>query len=192
MAGNIVERLVSRLFQRHELFRHVAGPQRRFDRLAAIGEAKHVRSGRIRQHIATADGTATTADNDYVAQSLAAAFIPAGESITTFVVLVNGDTAVEPNETFFVNVTNIVNAMAGDAQGLGTIINDDADPCAGFSFPYTLSGANNAARVANLRQAIHCANANATADVIDGNVYRALRQLRSLLPREARLFAHLS
>lgn len=33
---------------------------------------------------------------------------------------------------------------------------------------------------------------SATADVIDGNIYRALRQLRSLLPREARLFAHLS
>lgn len=117
--------------------------------------------------IATTDGTATTADNDYVAQSLTAVLIPAGQSSTTFTVQVNGDTAVEPDETFFVNVTNIVNAVAGDAQGLGTIVNDDADPCAGFSFPYTLSGANNAARVANLRQAIHCANANATDDVID-------------------------
>ena len=117
--------------------------------------------------IATADGTATTADNDYVGQSLTAVLIPAGQSSTTFTVQVNGDAAFEPNETFFVNVTNIVNAVAGDAQGLGTIVNDDADPCAGFSFPYTLSGANNAARVANLRQAIHCANANATADVID-------------------------
>lgn len=33
---------------------------------------------------------------------------------------------------------------------------------------------------------------SATADVIDGNIYRALRQLRSLLSREARLFAHMS
>ena len=33
---------------------------------------------------------------------------------------------------------------------------------------------------------------SATADVIDGNIYRALRQLRSLLPREARLFAQLA
>lgn len=32
----------------------------------------------------------------------------------------------------------------------------------------------------------------ATADVIGGNVYRALRQLRSLLPREARIFAQLA
>ncbi|NLB14370.1 MAG: hypothetical protein GX826_10195, partial [Gammaproteobacteria bacterium] len=39
--------------------------------------------------------------------------------------------------------------------------------CAGFSFPYTLSGTDNTARVAELRQAIECANANATDDVID-------------------------
>lgn len=32
----------------------------------------------------------------------------------------------------------------------------------------------------------------ATRDVIEGNTYRALRQLRSLLPREARLFAQLA
>lgn len=32
----------------------------------------------------------------------------------------------------------------------------------------------------------------ATEDVIDGNVYRALRRLRTLLPREARLLAQLS
>src|SRR5690606_15088195 len=57
--------------------------------------------------------------------------------------------------------------VAGDTQGTGTIVNDDVDACADFSFPYTLSGANNTARVVELRQAIHCANANATADVID-------------------------
>src|SRR5690606_9637339 len=117
--------------------------------------------------IATADGTATVAGNDYVPRSLTAVLIPGGQTSTTFTVQVNGDTAVEPDETFFVTVTNIVNALAGDTQGVGTILNDDADTCAGFSFPYTLSGADNAARVANLRQAIHCANANATADVID-------------------------
>ncbi|MCU0756156.1 MAG: DUF1566 domain-containing protein, partial [Xanthomonadales bacterium] len=42
--------------------------------------------------------------------------------------------------------------------------------CAGFSFPYTLAGANNLARVANLRTAIECANANgAGTDTIDLN-----------------------
>lgn len=43
-----------------------------------------------------------------------------------------------------------------------------ADPaCAAFTFPYTLSGADNTARVAELRQAIECANANASDDLID-------------------------
>jgi predicted extracellular nuclease len=32
---------------------------------------------------------------------------------------------IEPNETFFVNVTNISGASVLDAQGLGTIVNDD-------------------------------------------------------------------
>ncbi|TCT01451.1 putative outer membrane repeat protein [Pseudofulvimonas gallinarii] len=39
--------------------------------------------------------------------------------------------------------------------------------CSGISFPYVLSGPDNAARIAELRQAIECAEANATADVID-------------------------
>jgi hypothetical protein len=40
--------------------------------------------------------------------------------------VVNGDIIVEPDETFFVNVTNVVGAGVTDAQGLGTITNDDA------------------------------------------------------------------
>jgi uncharacterized repeat protein (TIGR01451 family) len=41
------------------------------------------------------------------------------------------------------------------------------DPCATISFPYTLTGATNAERVANLNKAIDCANSNSTSDVID-------------------------
>src|SRR5207244_1180804 len=40
----------------------------------------------------------------------------------------NGDTAVEPNETFFVNVTNVTGATVTDGQGQGTIQNDDSPP----------------------------------------------------------------
>jgi hypothetical protein len=32
---------------------------------------------------------------------------------------------VEPNETFFVNLTNAVGATIFDSQGIGTIVNDD-------------------------------------------------------------------
>lgn len=42
-----------------------------------------------------------------------------------------------------------------------------AGVCGAFTFPYTLAGADNAARVAELRQAIECANANISDDVID-------------------------
>ncbi len=41
-------------------------------------------------------------------------------------VQVNGDTTVEPNETFTVNLSNATgNATITDAQGVGTIVNDD-------------------------------------------------------------------
>ncbi len=87
--------------------------------------------GGVTFDIATADGTAQDGnplgeDDDYVAQSLTGQTIPAGSSTYAFNVTVNGDTDIEPNETFFVNVTNIVGATAGDTQGTGTIENDDS------------------------------------------------------------------
>ncbi|MFM9904955.1 MAG: beta strand repeat-containing protein, partial [Pyrinomonadaceae bacterium] len=74
--------------------------------------------------IATADGTATQ-PSDYTLKSLTSQTIPQGSSTYTFNVLVNGDIYGEPNETFFVNVTNGINAIVTDGQGLGTITNDD-------------------------------------------------------------------
>jgi uncharacterized protein (TIGR03437 family) len=88
-------------------------------------------AGGIIFDIATADGTAQdnnpeSEDNDYVARSLSLQTIAAGNTSYTFDVTVNGDTLVEPNETFFVNVTNVSNATVSDSQGQGTIENDDA------------------------------------------------------------------
>jgi hypothetical protein len=66
------------------------------------------------------------AGNDYVARSLSSQSIPAGQTIYTFDVTVKGDTLVEPNETFFVNISNVsANASVAHGQGLGTINNDD-------------------------------------------------------------------
>ncbi|HEX7831641.1 MAG TPA: endonuclease/exonuclease/phosphatase family protein [Thermoanaerobaculia bacterium] len=87
--------------------------------------------GGVTFDIATSDGTAqddtpATEDNDYVAQSLTGQNIPAGSTGPyNFNVTVNRDTVPEPNETFFVNVSNITGANAGDVQGQGTINNDD-------------------------------------------------------------------
>ncbi len=73
--------------------------------------------------IGTADGTAF-AGSDYTAKT-ASLSIPAGQTSTTFTVGLIPDTTVETNETFTVNLSNIVNAAIAKAQGLGTIINDD-------------------------------------------------------------------
>lgn len=83
--------------------------------------------GGVTFNIATANGSAT-AGVDYVASSLTGQTIPAGSSTYTFTVAVNGDLLNEPSETFFVNVTSVVNAVVVDGQGVGTITNDDPLP----------------------------------------------------------------
>jgi uncharacterized protein len=87
-------------------------------------------AGGVTFDIATADNTATVADNDYVVNSLTGQSIPEGSSSYTFNVLVNGDATEETDETFFVNVTNVTGATVTDGQGQGTIVNDDTNFCA--------------------------------------------------------------
>ena len=81
-------------------------------------------AGGVTFNASTADGTAN-AGSDYVALTNQPFTITQGNSSTTVTVQVNGDTTPETNETFFVNITNIVGATASDGQGLGTITNDD-------------------------------------------------------------------
>ncbi len=97
-------------------------------------------TGGVSFDIATADGTATTADNDYVARSLTGQTIAAGAQTYMFDVTVNGDTTIEENETFFVNVTNISGATAVDPQGQGTILTDDSAVLSVVSPPPTAEG----------------------------------------------------
>jgi len=72
----------------------------------------------------TADGTATVANNDYVPTSGTLTFAP-GQTVQTVTVLVNGDTVSEPNEAFYVNLSNPSGATLATSQGTGTIKNDD-------------------------------------------------------------------
>ena len=51
---------------------------------------------------------------------------PPGATTRTVTVSVMGDLTPEAHETFFVNLSAPVNAVIGDAQGIGTILNDDA------------------------------------------------------------------
>ena len=81
-------------------------------------------------NFATANGTAT-AGSDYVANSGTLSF-GTGVNTRTVSVTVNGDTAFEPDETFFVNLSGATNgATITDSQGRGTIVNDDAGAVAG-------------------------------------------------------------
>lgn len=81
-------------------------------------------TGAVSYAIATANGSAA-AGSDYVARSLSGQSIPAEQTSQTFAVTINGDGTVEPNETFTVNLSSVVGAVIADAQGSGTIINDD-------------------------------------------------------------------
>lgn len=72
---------------------------------------------------ATADGSAT-APGDYLSGSGTVTLLP-GSLSKTFTVTLKGDTVVEPDEAFTVNLGNAVNSVIGDGQGIGTILNDD-------------------------------------------------------------------
>ncbi len=74
---------------------------------------------------ATSDGTATVTDSDY-ASAAGTLSISAGSTSKTIAVLVNGDTKVEANETFVLNLSSPINATIADGQATATINNDDA------------------------------------------------------------------
>ncbi|HEX8581258.1 MAG TPA: CHAP domain-containing protein, partial [Acidimicrobiales bacterium] len=75
----------------------------------------------------SADGTATAAGGDYVALGPAALTIGAGRLTATVSVMANGDTSVEADESFFVELSGPVNADLADGQATATLVNDD-DP----------------------------------------------------------------
>ena len=75
----------------------------------------------------TVDGTATVADNDYQAANGTLTFA-ANETSKQVTVLVNGDTTFETDEAFTVHLSNASGATISDADGTGTIVNDDAAP----------------------------------------------------------------
>ena len=80
-------------------------------------------SKQITVQFSTSDGSAQ-AGSDYTANSGTLTFTP-GASTRAVSVAINGDLLVEPNENFFVNLTNPTEATIADSQGAGTITNDD-------------------------------------------------------------------
>jgi hypothetical protein len=73
----------------------------------------------------TANGTATTANKDYVAKNGIITFAP-GETTKTITIVVTGDNTSEANELFYVDLfANSSNSLFAKNRGTGTILNDD-------------------------------------------------------------------
>jgi len=113
----------------------------------------------ITVNFATADNSATLANNDYVTKSGVVTFTP-GQTSQSVTVVVNGDTAFEPNERFFVNLSAPANGSIIKAQGIGTITNDDV--VGGADLSLTKTGATTAAGNANVTYTITVLNNSVT------------------------------
>src|SRR5207247_6106721 len=72
---------------------------------------------------ATVNGSAT-AGSDYQPTS-GTLTIPAGQTTGTITVLVNGDRLPEPNETFFVKLSDLNYGVIAGGVGVGTILDDE-------------------------------------------------------------------
>jgi len=85
-------------------------------------------SNTVRVQYTTMPGTAVEGfDGDYDHQAGTLTFAP-GETLKTITVMVHADFFDEPTETFTVHLFGADNATIAQADGIGTILNDDAAP----------------------------------------------------------------
>ena len=82
-------------------------------------------SGKLIQLTYSTADMSATAGSDYQAATNVILNIAAGSTSATISVAVNGDTAIEPDETFALNISNPVNAIINGASATGTILDDD-------------------------------------------------------------------
>ncbi|MBK9654798.1 MAG: hypothetical protein IPO66_04725 [Rhodanobacteraceae bacterium] len=141
----------------------------------------------------TAATTAASTITDTIPAGLTLGTLPAGctAAAQTVTCTVSAGLAAGGSTSFVIPVTATVAAAAsitntatvtggGDttcpanARCTSSVTVSISGSCAAISFPYTLVGADNSARVANLRTAIQCANLNSTADSIDLNGQSAI------------------
>jgi len=87
-------------------------------------------STRVTVRFATTNGTATGGKNgDFTSTSGTLTFNP-GQTTQTISVAVRNDAVVEPNETFFVDLSRASGASIAVGRGTGTILNDDVQTAA--------------------------------------------------------------
>src|SRR5262249_11666948 len=77
-------------------------------------------------YYSTTNGSATSG-SDYTSASGSLTFSP-GQTSKTVTVYATGDTAVQPNETFYVTLPGATGASNAPPQGLRTNVNDDLPP----------------------------------------------------------------
>lgn len=132
----------------------------------------------------TADLTAM-AGTDYVGIASGQVTFPPFTVTRTIDVTINGDTLYEPNETFAVNLTGATGGNILDAQGIGTITNDENKPSISiapvtdtegnvgtksFSFEVTLSGPASTNVTVNYATAAGTATAGADYQTTSGTL----------------------
>jgi hypothetical protein len=126
----------------------------------------------------TANGIAT-AGSDYQSTNGTVSFAP-GTTTQTISVPVNGDFVIEPNETFFVNLSAPSNTTIADAQGTGTIVNDDSVASALAALVSQVSacaGGLNSGQCQSLLARL----AAAQRDLADGRADKAIHDLQQLV-----------
>lgn len=83
----------------------------------------HPSASPVNMDWATSDGSATS-PGDYIPGHGRVTFVP-GQTTASIPVVVNGDTTMEPDETFQMTLTNPVNGTLGTAGATATIKDDD-------------------------------------------------------------------
>ncbi|XGV98293.1 MAG: DUF4347 domain-containing protein [Leptolyngbya sp. BL-A-14] len=140
---------------------------------------------------ATADGTATVTDSDYVAASGTLSFAP-GQTSKSITVLVNGDTKFEADQTFSVGLSNASNGKLGTSTGTGTITNDDSRPTISINNVSHIEGlagttaytfAVNLSNTSDEVVTVNYATADGTATVVN-NDYTATSGILTFNPTE--------
>lgn len=124
---------------------------------------------------ATANGTALS-PGDYQAANGTLSFAP-GVTTQQVTVLVNGDFVSEAAETFLLDLSAPVNAVIADAQGVGTILDDDSTPSLTINDVSVLEGAAGTVTAvftlslsgpSGLTVTVNAATANGTATTATG------------------------
>ncbi len=140
--------------------------------------------------VETADGTAI-AGEDYQSASATLTF-PPGRVTTSFNVTITGDTAVEADELFAVNLFNPVNATIADGIGRGLIRNDDGGESSSLRFvrdrQTVMEGAGRAEvfveRIGGLSSAVQATVATVAGTATAGQDFGALRTVVRWRPGE--------